>query len=99
MPAGFRRAEIERIAALAHLELREDEVELFARQLGDVLEYANQLQQIDTTGVPPTASVLIGDEGERADVVVASLDRTTALANAPDGAPDAGLFRVPRVIA
>lgn len=98
MPAGFSRDEIERIAALAHLELREDELDLFARQLGDVLEYANQLQQIDTTGIPPTASVLIGDEGERADHVVPSLDREAALANAPDGAPDAGLFRVPRVI-
>lgn len=98
MPAGFSRAEIARIAALAHLELREDEVDLFARQLGDILTYANQLQQIDTTGVTPTASVVIDDEGERADVVAPSLDRTAALANAPDGAPDAGLFRVPRVI-
>jgi len=98
MPAGFSRTEIERIAALAHLELRDDEVDLFARQLGDILEYANQLQRIDTTGVPPTANVLISDEGERADRVAPGLDREAALANAPDGAPDAGLFRVPRVI-
>lgn len=98
MPAGFSRADIERIAALAHLELREDEVELFAKQLGDVLEYANQLQQIDTTDVEPTSSVLIGEEGERADVPTESLDRGLALANAPDAAPEVGLFRVPRVI-
>lgn len=98
MPAAFSRADLERIAKLAHLELGEQEVELFAAQLGDILEYANQLQQIDTTGVPPTSRVASEDEGERADEVVASLDRDVALANAPDGSLDAGLFRVPRVI-
>lgn len=98
MPSGFSRPDIERIAALAHLELGEEEIELFARQLGDVLTYVSQLQQIDTTDVPPTASVLIGDEGERADLLAPCLDRDSALGNAPDGALDAGLFRVPRVI-
>lgn len=98
MPAVFSRADIERIAALAHLELRDDEVELFAAQLGAILEYANQLQQLDTTGVPPTSTVLVEDEGERADEVAPCLDRETALANAPDPALEVGLFRVPRVI-
>lgn len=98
MPAAFSRADLERIAALAHLELREDEIDLFAAQLGDILAYATQLQRIDTAGVPPTTSILIGDEGERADVPVPSLEREAALANAPDAAIDAGLFRVPRVI-
>lgn len=98
MPAGFSRADLERIAALAHLELQDNELDLFARQLGDILGYANQLQQIETTGVPPTSNVLLGDEGERTDAVAPSLEPTLALANAPDGAPEAGLFRVPRVI-
>lgn len=98
MPAVFSRAEIARIAALAHLELGEHEVELFADQLGDILGYANQLQPIDTTGVPPTSSVVIEDEGERADAVVPSVDCEIALANAPDASLEVGLFRVPRVI-
>jgi aspartyl-tRNA(Asn)/glutamyl-tRNA(Gln) amidotransferase subunit C len=98
MPAVFSRADIERIAALAHLELEEHEVELFAAQLGDILAYANQLQRIDTTGVPPTASVVVEDEGERVDEVREGLHRDLALGNAPDAALDAGLFRVPRVI-
>jgi aspartyl-tRNA(Asn)/glutamyl-tRNA(Gln) amidotransferase subunit C len=98
MPAVLTRAEVERIAALAHLELADDEIDLFVRQLGDILEYANQLQQIDTTGVPPTASVTVGHEGDRPDVAVPCLDRAEALANAPDAAIDAGFFRVPRVI-
>ena len=58
MPDAITRADIERIATLAHLELRDDEVELFTRQLGEILDYANQLQQIDTTGVPATAAVV-----------------------------------------
>lgn len=98
MPAVFSRADIERIAALAHLELDEQEVERFAAQLADILVYANQLQQIDTTGVPPTARVSREDDPERMDEVAPSLDRDIALANAPDASLEAGLFRVPRVI-
>lgn len=98
MPAAFSRSEVKAIAALAHLELNELELDLFARQLSDILDYANQVQQIDTTGVPPTASVLAADDGERDDQVRPSLDRTAALANAPDANVDAGFFKVPRVI-
>ena len=96
--SGFNRAEVERIAALAQLDLDAAELDLFARQLGDILDYVNQLQQIDTTGVPPTASVVAGHPADRDDRVVASLDRRGALANAPDAAVEAGLFKVPRVI-
>ncbi|MGE3958789.1 MAG: Asp-tRNA(Asn)/Glu-tRNA(Gln) amidotransferase subunit GatC [Vicinamibacterales bacterium] len=98
MPATFSKAQIEAIAALAHLRLDDSEIELYARQLGDILEYANQVQSIDTTGVPPTASVVTRHEADRADVVHESLDRPAALANAPDANLEAGLFRVPRVI-
>jgi aspartyl-tRNA(Asn)/glutamyl-tRNA(Gln) amidotransferase subunit C len=98
MPAQFTRAEVEKIAALAHLELADDEIELFARQLGDILAYANQLEAIDTTGVPPTTSVMAGHLGDREDRLAPSLDRGAALANAPDAALDAGLFKVPRVM-
>ncbi len=98
MPAGFTRSEVQAIAALARLELDEHEVELYARQLGDILEYAKQVQQIDTTGVPPTASVATSNSADREDRVTPSLDREAALANAPDAVRDVGLFRVPRVI-
>ncbi len=97
MPA-FSRDEVARIAALANLELEPAEIDLFARQLGEILAYANELRQIDTTGVPPTTSVATGDAGDRADETRPSLDREAALANAPDPAAGAGLFKVPRVI-
>lgn len=98
MPAAFTREEVARIAALAHLELDEAELDLFARQLGDILAYADEVQRIDTTGVPPTASVVTRHAVDRSDHVRPSLDRVAALANAPDAAADAGLFKVPRVI-
>jgi aspartyl-tRNA(Asn)/glutamyl-tRNA(Gln) amidotransferase subunit C len=98
MLGGFTRSEVEAIAALARLELDQHEIELFGRQLGDILAYAKQVQQIDTSGVPPTASVATQPAADRPDEVRLSLERGEALANAPDPAAAAGLFRVPRVI-
>src|SRR5437870_4659565 len=98
MARGFTRDEVGAIAALANLELDPSEIDLFARQLGDILAYADQVQQIDTTGVPPTASVVARLAGDRPDEVRPSLDRDDALANAPDAALEAGFFKVPRVI-
>lgn len=98
MPAAFSRSDVDKIAALAHLRLSEEEMELFSRQLAEFLEYANQVQSIDTTGVPPTASVVTRHEADRPDRLRPSLPREDALANAPDASIDAGLFKVPRVI-
>jgi aspartyl-tRNA(Asn)/glutamyl-tRNA(Gln) amidotransferase subunit C len=90
-------ADVERIAALARLELTEEEKHLFTRQLAEILSYAEQLQEVDTAGVPATAQVHVS-ERDRDDDPRPSLAVPDALANAPDGAPEAGLFRVPRVI-
>ena len=103
MPVSLTRAQVEAVAALAHLELDAAEVELFARQLGDILAYADEVQKVDTRGIPPTASVLTRYPADRPDQVLPSLSPEEALANAPDPAPDSqakpgGLFRVPRVI-
>jgi aspartyl-tRNA(Asn)/glutamyl-tRNA(Gln) amidotransferase subunit C len=98
MASGFTRDDVAAIAALAHLELTASELELFAKQLGDILAYADEVQRIDTTGVEPTATVIARHASDRADQVVPSLDRDRALANAPDAARAAGLFKVPRVM-
>ena len=98
MPAGFTRDQIAAIAALAHLDLDAPEIDLFTRQLGDILAYAEVVQQIDTAGVPPTASLVSRRAADRTDEVQPSLDRDEALGSAPDAALDAGLFKVPRVI-
>ncbi len=98
MPAEFTRDQIAALAALAHLELDASEIDLFARQLGDILAYAEVVQQIDTTGVPPTASLVSRHAADRTDEVRPSLDRDEALRSAPDPALDDGFFKVPRVI-
>jgi len=104
MPVPLTRAQVEAVAALAHLELDEAEVELFARQLGDILAYAGELQQVDTSGVPPTAYGVAGRNADRPDQVAASLDLNDVFANAPDSDRSprahggAGFFKVPRVI-
>lgn len=96
--SGLTIADVERIAALAHLELTPEEKELFTRQLAEILAYAQQVQAVDTSGVPATAHVL-GERTEREDEAGDSLPLDQVLANAPDADRDAGLFRVPRVIA
>jgi aspartyl-tRNA(Asn)/glutamyl-tRNA(Gln) amidotransferase subunit C len=90
------REDVLRIAELARLDLTADEVELFTRQLGGILEYVEQIRALDTTGVPPTSHA-INRPLERDDVTHDTLPRAEALANAPDAAPESGLFKVPRV--
>jgi aspartyl-tRNA(Asn)/glutamyl-tRNA(Gln) amidotransferase subunit C len=98
VPSFISRDKVAAIAALANLELEPTELDLFARQLGEILEYANQVQKVDTTGIEPTASVLTRHSLDREDEVQPCLDIDDVLANAPDAAWDAGLFKVPRVI-
>jgi len=97
MSTPLSTADVERVAALAQLELTDAEKQLFTRQIADVLHYVAQIQALDTTGVPATAHVHAAQH-EREDQPVPSLPISTAVAEAPDAAPEAGLFRVPRVI-
>lgn len=97
MSTSLTIADVERIAALARLELTDEEKHVFTKQLADILAYAEQLQAIDTAGVAATAHVN-AHEAEREDELRPCLRVEEALRNAPDGAPEAGLFRVPRVI-
>ncbi len=98
MLPGLTRRDVEAIAALAQLELTDAEVDLFTRQLADILAFAGQIRDVDTAGIPATSHVQPGHHVLRNDEPGASLPRAAALANAPDPAPEAGLFRVPRVI-
>lgn len=92
-------AEVRRIAALAHLALTDDEVGLFGRQLAEILDYVRELQSEDTTGVTPMSHASGGEAHERLDEPHAPLARAEALRNAPEATTEAGLFKVPRVMA
>ncbi len=97
MPTRLTRSDVERIAALAHLDLTDDETELFTRQLGQILEYAERLREVDTENVSATWHPGTSAAPLRPDIPRDSLSREDALANAPDPGPN-GLFRVPKVI-
>jgi aspartyl-tRNA(Asn)/glutamyl-tRNA(Gln) amidotransferase subunit C len=76
-------AEVRRIARLAHLEVSPDDVERLTRELGSILAYAKQLDELDLSGVPPTAHVQRGRVTLRSDEPEASLPRDLALREAP----------------
>jgi aspartyl-tRNA(Asn)/glutamyl-tRNA(Gln) amidotransferase subunit C len=94
---ALSRDDVRRIAELARLALTDDELDLFTRQLGDILTYVEQIRALDTTGVAPTSQVL-NRPVDRPDDPRPTLSRAELLANAPDAALEAGLFKVPRVI-
>jgi aspartyl-tRNA(Asn)/glutamyl-tRNA(Gln) amidotransferase subunit C len=89
---------VDHVARLAHLSLTAAERETFAKQLEEVLVYAESIQALDTDGVEPMSHAA-GTETFREDVPRPSLPREAALEAAPDADADTGLFRVPRVLA
>ena len=89
-------AQVEHVARLAQLTLSDQEKELFREQLSSILEYAQRLQQLDTSTIPPTATVLPLENVMRDDQVRPSLPLADVLANAPD--TEDGHFRVPMVL-
>jgi aspartyl-tRNA(Asn)/glutamyl-tRNA(Gln) amidotransferase subunit C len=98
MASRLTRTDVLRIAELAHLELADAEVELFTKQLDEILVYAQQVQDADTTGVSPTSHALASDAVWREDALGPSLGRDDAFRNAPDADRAAGLFKVPKVL-
>jgi aspartyl-tRNA(Asn)/glutamyl-tRNA(Gln) amidotransferase subunit C len=94
------KADVEKVAQLAHMEISEEELAVFAPQMADIVSYVEQLNQLNTSDVEPALGGLT-PEGEatdstRDDVTVPSLGQRTALAEAPDAA--SGHFRVPKVL-
>jgi aspartyl-tRNA(Asn)/glutamyl-tRNA(Gln) amidotransferase subunit C len=93
--------EVERVAELAHLELKPEETPAMLRDLNAILEYVAQLNELDTTGVAPLAQVSELQHGTgagalRADVLLPSLDRAAVMPQAPE--TDGVFFKVPKVI-
>jgi aspartyl-tRNA(Asn)/glutamyl-tRNA(Gln) amidotransferase subunit C len=93
---ALSREEVLHVAKLARLSLKPEEIEIFTRQLNDILAYVAKLQEVDTEGVPPLAHVIPLANAFREDEVQPSLERDETLANAPER--EEGAFVVPRVI-
>jgi aspartyl-tRNA(Asn)/glutamyl-tRNA(Gln) amidotransferase subunit C len=77
------REQVEHVAHLARLSLSEEEIECYREQLSAILDYMAMLNEVDTSAIPPTATVLPLRTVLRDDVPQASLPREEALANAP----------------
>lgn len=89
-------AEVEHIAELARLKLTPAEKELYRQQLSAILEYAARLQKLDTSGIPPTASVLPPRSVLREDEPRLGLSVEDVLQNASQ--TENQQFRVPPVL-
>lgn len=90
------KQEVEHVAKLARLDLPEAEKDKLTDQLSNILTYVEKLNELDTTGIEPTAHILDIKNVMRDDVAAPSLPRERALANAPDKA--AGHYKVPKII-
>jgi aspartyl-tRNA(Asn)/glutamyl-tRNA(Gln) amidotransferase subunit C len=92
--------EIRKIAALAHLEITDAEVELYTPQIESIVRYVEQLNELDTTQIEPAVGGLTNEgaatDVSRDDAPHQSLGQTKALSEAPDAL--AGHFRVPKVL-
>ena len=90
------KEKVQQVARLARLALTEQEAEKMTGQLDTILRYVAKLEELDTTGIPPTTHTQQVCNAFREDVVCGSLPREKALANAPEENGEA--FVVPRVI-
>jgi aspartyl-tRNA(Asn)/glutamyl-tRNA(Gln) amidotransferase subunit C len=100
MAAKVTQQEVERVAELAHLELKPDEAAGMLHDLNAILDFVAELNELDTAGVAPLEQVtqlLAADGGQlRSDELKASLDRRQVLAEAPE--TNGVFFKVPKVI-
>jgi aspartyl-tRNA(Asn)/glutamyl-tRNA(Gln) amidotransferase subunit C len=90
------RSEVEHVARLARLALDPDELEALTGDMDAILAYVDQLNQLGTDNIVPTAHAVPMANAFRADQVRPSFTPKQAQQNAP--APDPAGFRVPRVI-
>jgi aspartyl-tRNA(Asn)/glutamyl-tRNA(Gln) amidotransferase subunit C len=90
------RTEVEHVARLARLALKDDELDALTGQMDAILGYVEQLNELNTEGILPTAHAVPMENAFRADQVKPSIGVDKALQNAPDAGN--GCFRVPKVI-
>ncbi len=87
---------IEHVALLARLKLRDGEKELFSKQVGNIIEHIDKLNELDTANVEPTDHIFSMKNVFREDKLSPSLSQDRALQNAPDRSNS--FYRVPKII-
>ena len=89
------KKDVEHVAKLARLELTEEEKEKFTNQLGDILEYINQLNEVNTENVEPMAHPLPIVNVMREDKIEKYDNLEAMLKNAPE--EEDGYYKVPKI--
>lgn len=102
---AISREEVAHLARLARLAVTEEELDRFAEQLDVILQAVARVGEVTAADIPPTSHSVPLTNVFREDVVVPGLDRSEALAGAPDAADDPArdsgeprYFRVPRIL-
>jgi aspartyl-tRNA(Asn)/glutamyl-tRNA(Gln) amidotransferase subunit C len=88
--------DLEKIAQLARLKLKEEEKEKFLEQVNQILKYVEKLNEVNTEGVEPLSHSMDLVNVMREDIEKQSLSQKDALANAP--LKNDKFFRVPKVV-
>jgi aspartyl-tRNA(Asn)/glutamyl-tRNA(Gln) amidotransferase subunit C len=96
MEKKIDKSQVRKVAKLARLDLSEAEVEEFAGQLSEILDYVARMNELNTEGVEPLAHCLPINNVFREDVVKESLGTEKTLANAPQR--DGAFFKVPKIL-
>lgn len=87
--------DVEHVAKLARLELTEEEKELYTKQLGDVLKYVDQMNEVDTSNVKPMTQVIDFSNVMREDIPNQEISKEALMSNAPE--EENGFFKVPKI--
>lgn len=90
------REKVEHIAQLAHIELAEEEKEVFTEQFNEILEFFRKIDEVDTANVPPMYHVLDIVNVYREDEVEETLPKENVLENAPK--KEEQFFKSPRIV-
>ena len=89
------KEDVKHVAKLARLELTEEEIEKYSIQLGSILEYVQQMNEVDTTGIEPMPHAIPVTNVMRDDVVKYEQTKEELMKNAPY--EEDGFFRVPKI--
>ena len=87
--------DVEHVAKLARLELTEEEKEKYTTQLGDVLKYVDQMNEVDTSEIKPMSHAIDFVNVMREDLVNYEQTKEELMANAPE--EENGFFKVPKI--
>lgn len=93
---AISKNDVLKVAHLARINLSEDELGLFSKQLESVLDFIDKLKKLDVSSVSPTSHVLDVKNIVRPDTPKKSLEKDNVLKNSPKSLKDH--FQVPRVV-